>query len=248
VIGVLSPAPLDGAGAIELDEDGAHHLRVRRAEAGDAVRVTDGRGVLGVGRLTRLARRAATVEVERIERVPAPAPVRLLVPVADRERMLLLAEKAVELGLGAWEPVLWRRSLSVSPRGEGDAFRAKLVARMAAALLQSGGAWLPEVRPERPLAAVAADGEGAGAGILLDAQGPPLLAVAAVTAAPLRLAVGPEGGVEPDERDALLAAGFHPASLGARVLRFETAAIVGLGVAQAARAARAASAPTTPGE
>ena len=83
---------------------------VRRAVEGDDVRVTDGRGAVGFGRLTRLAKRSARLEVERIERVRPPAPLRLLVPVADRDRMLLAAEKAVELGIASWEPVVWRRS------------------------------------------------------------------------------------------------------------------------------------------
>ena len=238
VIGVFAPAPLAAPGVIELDEDGAHHLRVRRAAEGDAVRVTDGRGAVGVGRVARLGKRAASVVVERIARLAPPAPLRLLVPVADRDRMLLVAEKAVELGVARWEPVIWRRSLSVSPRGEGDTFRTKVVARMTAALLQSGGAWLPEVCVERPLAAVVAPDDGAS--VLLDAAGPPLLALGGLaTAASLRLLVGPEGGVEADERASVLAAGFRPASLGERVLRFETAAIVGLGVVQAARAVAA---------
>jgi 16S rRNA (uracil1498-N3)-methyltransferase len=34
----------------------------------------------------------------------------LLAPVADRDRMLWLAEKTVELGLTSWRPVVWRRS------------------------------------------------------------------------------------------------------------------------------------------
>jgi len=238
VIGVFAPAPLTAPGVVELDADGAHHLRVRRAVEGDEVRVTDGRGAVGFGRVARLAKRSASVEVERIERVEPPAPLRLLVPVADRDRMLLVAEKAVELGIASWEPVVWRRSLSVSPRGEGEAFRAKVVARMTAALLQSAGAWLPTVLAERPLAEVAAADDGAS--VLLDAAGPPLLALDGVaTAASLRLLVGPEGGVEPDERASVLTAGFRAASLGERVLRFETAAVVGLGVVQAARAAAA---------
>ena len=240
MIGVFAPAPLAGPGEVALDEEGAHHLRVRRVAEGDAVRVTDGRGAIGHGRVVHIAKRAATVEVSRVERAAPPPPIELLVPVADRERMLLLAEKAVEIGIAAWTPVLWRRSASVSPRGEGEAFRAKVTARMTSALLQSGGAWLPEVHGERPLAAVANTADGERDAVLLDADGPPLLRLDGVAAErSLRIAVGPEGGVEPAERDLLLGAGFRPASLGAPVLRFETAAIVALGVVHAARLARA---------
>ena len=240
MIGVFAPAPLAGPGEIELDEDGAHHLRVRRVAEGDAVRVTDGRGGFGEGRVARIAKRTASVVVERVERAAPPPPIELLVPVADRERMLLLAEKAVELGIAAWMPVLWRRSASVSPRGEGEAFRAKVTARMTSALLQSGGAWLPEVHAERALAAVAETSDPERDGVLLDADGPPLLRLDGVaTERALRLAVGPEGGVEPAEREVLVGAGFRLATLGATVLRFETAAIVALGVVHAARLARA---------
>jgi len=45
---------------------------------------------------------------------------------------------------------------------------------------------------------------------------------------PLVLVVGPEGGLDAQEIDALLAAGAHVGSLGPRVLRFETAAIAAL--------------------
>jgi len=48
------------------------------------------------------------------------------------------------------------------------------------------------------------------------------------------LAIGPEGGFEPSEIAALDAAGFVPVSLGANVLRFETAAIAGVAAVRAA--------------
>jgi 16S rRNA (uracil1498-N3)-methyltransferase len=47
------------------------------------------------------------------------------------------------------------------------------------------------------------------------------------------LLFGPAGGFEPAEADRLRAAGFHPASLGPRVLRAETAAVAAVAIAQA---------------
>ena len=66
--------------------------------------------------------------------------------------MLWLAEKCTELGATSWRPIEWRRSASVSPRGSGPAFQARLEGRMISALTQSGGAWLPEVCDAAPLA------------------------------------------------------------------------------------------------
>ena len=46
------------------------------------------------------------------------------------------------------------------------------------------------------------------------------------------IALGPEGGIEPDELEQLTAAGFDLASVGPTTLRFETAGVVALGVAR----------------
>lgn len=225
-------APAAGA-EVTLGEDVAHHVRVRRIEVGARVRLLDGAGTVGVGTIVRVARASVTVEVEEAAQVAPPPPVHLIVPVADRERMLWLAEKAVELGAASWRPVLWRRSRSVSPRGEGMTFQGKVRARMVSAMEQSGAAWLPTLYPDaRPEHAIAAT--PAGPRILLDPAGEPLLG--APLGAPLTLAVGPEGGLEPDERALLVDAGWLPASLAGNILRFETAGVAGLAVARAALA------------
>jgi 16S rRNA (uracil1498-N3)-methyltransferase len=183
--------------------------------------------------LIRLTKSQAAVEVERVETVAEPPAVHLLVPIADRDRMLWLAEKCVELGASTWRPVLWRRSRSVSPRGEGSAFQGKVRARMIAALEQSGGAWLPVIYPDALIdRALAAVPPAPGSRFLLDRAGDGI--VVAGANAPVTIAVGPEGGVEGAEREQFVAAGFLPVAVGANVLRFETAAMVGLAFARAA--------------
>ena len=54
-----------------------------------------------------------------------------------------------------------------------------------------------------------------------------------VAGGPSVLALGPEGGFEPEERDAFEDAGWRGASLGSNVLRFETAAIAALALTRA---------------
>ena len=236
----FSPEVLRAGSPAQLGEEAAHHMRVRRSEIGERVRLVDGAGHVAEGRLVRLARGAATVELDRLEEREPPPDVHLLVPVGDRDRMLWLAEKATEIGVATWRPVLWRRSRSVTPRGEGAGFQAKTRARMSAALAQCEGAWLPTLYPDAQLdGAIAA--APAGTRLLLDPDGGPLAAQRLTT--PVTIALGPEGGLEPEERERLVAAGFAPVSLAGNILRFETAAIVALGAVRALLAAHDAPAP-----
>ena len=258
-------APGDWGARVELPESAAHHAGVKRLAVGDAVRLSSGDGRRAGGTIAELAKRrlSVAVDIESLERMPARPHIELWAPVGDRERMLMLAEKAVELGASAWRPVVYHRSRSVSPRGEGEAFREKVRLRMTSALEQSGSAWLPAMHDELSLelalrawdevageahgaarggarggAHGAAHGaahdaahdaaHGAAHGVLLDLSGVPLLALRNSLTAPIAIALGPEGGLEPAERELFLAARWRTASLGANVLRFETAGIAAL--------------------
>ena len=222
--------PVAGTVSI-LGEEAAHHMRVRRLAPSERVRLADGAGTVAFGTLVRLSKSQAAIDVEETSFVESPPEVHLLVPIADRDRMLWLAEKCVELAATTWRPVLWRRSRSVSPRGEGLAFQSKVRARMIAALEQSGNAWLPTIYPDSPPdRAIAATPSGTR--LLLDRGGAALAGLRATS--PVSLAVGPEGGLDDTERNSLLTARFAPVSIAANILRFETAAIAGLALARVA--------------
>jgi 16S rRNA (uracil1498-N3)-methyltransferase len=216
----------DRAETIELGESAAHHARVKRLAAGDPASVTDGEGQFGTGRIESIGKSAMRITLREIRRIPAPPAIHLCVPVADRDRMLLVAEKATELQVASWIPVMYSRSRSVSPRGEGESFDRKVLARMIAALEQSDGAWLPVIHPVQTVDDIA-DRQG----ILLERGGPRLGAVPLVD--PLTVAVGPEGGFEPEELETLRDRGWSTASLGIVTLRFDTAAIGAAAVARA---------------
>ena len=111
-------APGAWSGVVELSESAAHHAGVKRLHLGDPVRLTSGDGRRALGTITELAKRRMTITLDAggVEHVPAPSHVELWAPVGDRDRMLLLAEKAVELGASAWRPIVFQRSRSVSPR------------------------------------------------------------------------------------------------------------------------------------
>ncbi|MDQ6871716.1 MAG: RsmE family RNA methyltransferase [Gemmatimonadota bacterium] len=218
---------------ITLSEEAAHHIRVARVGIGECIALRDGAGKAAVGTLVKVSKSLALVDISETSELPRPAPIHLIAPVADRERMLWLAEKVTELGLTSWRPVVWRRSKSVSPRGEGPTFQAKVRARMTSALIQSGGGWLPDVFPESTVErAVAA--APLGTRLLLSKDGEPIVGVPMRT--PITIALGPEGGMEQAERDTFIGAAFLPVKLGDGTLRFETAGIAAVAIAAASHA------------
>jgi 16S rRNA (uracil1498-N3)-methyltransferase len=231
VAAFFSPDPLASGALVTLGEEAAHHMRVRRLEVGDAVELRDGVGAFGRGRLVRLAKSHAVVELGAASTVERPPNVHLLAPVADRERTLWLAEKAMELGVASWRPVVWHRSKSVGPRGEGVGFHQKVRARMSSALIQCEAGWMPDILPDSTIErAMRALPEGTR--LVLDPDGSPIEAIPLDGAAVI--AVGPEGGLEPAELVELEGAGFRRLRLPGNILRFETAAVVGIALVRAA--------------
>jgi 16S rRNA (uracil1498-N3)-methyltransferase len=89
----VTDEPFHAPSTVTLGEDTAHHMRVRRLENGARVGLLDGAGTRGEGVITQLAKRHATVSVERAESVEPPAGIHLLLPVADRDRMLWLRRR-----------------------------------------------------------------------------------------------------------------------------------------------------------
>ena len=226
----FSEAPFAVGSEVSLSEGDARHVAVLRLGPGERVGLRNGAGCVATGVLVRIARKHVLVELDHVSDEPAPPPVHLMIPVADRDRMLWMAEKAAELNVASWRPVLWHRSRSVSPRGDGPTFRARVHARMISALLQSRSAWLPEIHPEAtPERAVAA--APMGLRLVLERQGAPIAATP--LCAPVSVAIGPEGGFEERELAMLGEAGFTAVSLGSSILRFETAAVAAVAVARA---------------
>lgn len=224
--------PLVVGGTVTLSDEAAHHIRVARVAVGDCIALRDGAGRAALGTLVKVSRSSALVDVSETSEIPRPALIHLLAPVADRERMLWLAEKVVELGVTSWRPVIWRRSKSVSPRGEGPTFQAKVLARMTSALIQSGGGWLPDMFPEATVER-AISAAPLGTRLLLTKDGEPIAGVPMHI--PITIALGPEGGMEPAERDLFIGAAFLPVKLGSSTLRFETAGMAAVAIAAASQ-------------
>jgi 16S rRNA (uracil1498-N3)-methyltransferase len=232
-----APGDWRGGERVELDAAAAHHASVKRIVAGDVVRLTNGAGRRAEGIIESVSKRSCVISLasEAIEEVDPLTHVELWAPVGDRDRMLMLAEKSVELGLSSWRPIVYARSRSVSPRGEGEGFHEKLRLRQISALEQSGGAWLPDAYAEVLLddALAATSSSAPSTRVVLDVDGESIGSIADELRGGVALALGPEGGLEEHERATFITHGWRPVSLGRNVLRFETAGIAALAILRA---------------
>ena len=232
--GVVTPGA--GVGRRErLDDAEQHHLRVRRALEGERVALRDGAGLVGIGRIA-IVGKAWEVEVENAERHARPAALTLAVGAGDRERFGWLVEKAVELGATRIVPLVTARAGAVATRVR-DNHVEKFRRQALEATKQCGAAWAVEVDEPASLAGFIERSEigrhGPDLRWLADAAGdapPTTLDDVAVT-----IVIGPEGGLEDQERAALLGADFRPLALAAHTLRFETAALAAAAAVTAAR-------------
>ena len=218
-----------GARARLLDGE-SHHLRVRRARDGEFVEVRDGAGLIASGRLIASAA-DWEVALDRAERRPAPPALVLGVGAGDRDRFAAVVEKAVELGVTSVVPLVTERTASVASRVRPS--HLERVRRQALeAVKQSGNPWACTVGDPVSLADFLGVPAG-GVRWLADAEGEP--PPASLRDEAVAVLVGPEGGFTAAERDACIAAGFGPVSLGPHILRFETAALAAAAAVQAAR-------------
>jgi 16S rRNA (uracil1498-N3)-methyltransferase len=230
VITVLVPPGAAGGRRERLDDAEQHHLRVRRARDGERVALRDGAGLVGVGRIA-IVGRAWEVEIEHAERRPRPAALTLALGAGDRERFGWVVEKAVELDVTRIVPLVTARTADVATRLR-ESHLDKLRRQALEATKQCGAAWAMDVEAPETLEAFAARKEP-GLRWLADAAGEP--PPASLDGSAVSVVVGPEGGLEDQERTALVGAGYRPLALSAQTLRFETAALAAASVVASAR-------------
>lgn len=212
-----------------------HMLKVLRTRAGDVVRLFDGCGREGLFRVAQTSRNKAELEAVKLDfHQPPAASVTVACGWNKSSRRGFLFEKAVELragGVAFWQSA---RSQGGMPDCPKDVWTEKCVQ----AAKQCGNPCLPELhtvaggvpgllefgeRFDRKFVAW----EGA------EREFP--LSPAHLEDGSSLVVIGPEGGFDDDEAEALMDGGFAPVTLGDSILRWETAALYCLGLGFFAR-------------
>jgi 16S rRNA (uracil1498-N3)-methyltransferase len=219
----------------------AHHARhVLRIRRGERVSVLDGAGREFLceaqdddGDKVRL-----TV-VETRTRARPTCPVTLIQALPKGKIIEAIIQKATELGVARIVPLISERV--VAQLGEGDAARkaAKLQLVAVEAIKQCGACWLPQVEAPLTPEQFLARKESFELALIASLQAgsrPARESLRAFEAQHGRkpqsacIWIGPEGDFTPAETEAIKAHGAMPITLGALVLRVETAAIYCLSI------------------
>lgn len=202
-----------------------HAVSVRRVRAGEVVDVVDGEGTRARGEVTTAAGEELAVHVAEVTREPAPA-VRLVLvqALAKGGRDEQAVETATEVGIDAVLPWQSERCVSVWAGKKAAKGRERWQAVALAATKQSRRARVPVVAPLASRQDLVRRVGAAALALVLHEEGTePLSAVELPDTGEVLLVVGPEGGVSPQELEALAAAGARTVRLGTTVLRTSTA-------------------------
>jgi 16S rRNA (uracil1498-N3)-methyltransferase len=222
-------AALSPGATIEASAGQAHYLgTVMRRAVGSPVRLFNGHDGEWSGQIASLSRGKAVLAVDSLLR-PQQDDLNLWLVFAllKRDTTDMVVQKATELGASALLPVFTERTNAARTNQD------RLAAIAVEAAEQSERLTVPIIHPARPLDAVLADWSADRTlfvALERDDLPPPK-----PTTTQAALLVGPEGGLGPRDRAALRHHDFvRPISLGPRILRAETAAIVGLALLQSA--------------
>ena len=212
----LAPGPL------RIDGPAAHYLvAVMRIAPGDPVKLFDDVTGEWLATAATVGKRDLIVDVSTRLREREPVPdLWLCAAPLKKGRVDWMAEKACELGVARLQPVVTRRTIVDKPNTE------RLRTQMIEAAEQCGRTALPEVSEPVKLAALLRDWPENRALFFADETGGvPALEAMRARPGPAAILIGPEGGFDTDEREAIRA---HPQAvgigLGPRILRAETAA------------------------
>ncbi len=219
--------PLSDLSEIRIDGAQAHYLiSVMRVKVGARLKLFDDIGGEWLAEVAVLAKRDLILtllgHLRPRETVPdlwlAAAPIR-------RARYDWVAEKACELGVARFIPVLTRRA--VVDKVKDDRLRAHMIE----AAEQCGRTALPELSPQVKLADWLATLSGRMLFFADEAGGAPFADAIEANPGPAAILIGPEGGFDDTERAAIKSTpGAVPVSLGPRILRADTAAVAAVAI------------------
>jgi len=221
-------------GRVEFPVEISHQVtRVLRLRAHERVVVLDNSGMEYEVELVGVEARGVTGNVVQARPAGGEAhtKVALYLALTQREKFEWILQKATEIGVAAFVPLITRRCLVQSTHeSDNKVERWQRIIREAAE--QSARGLCPLLMPVQRIEQIQPLASGQQGFVLWEEAREPGLkkALQAVPTRQIALLIGPEGGLTDEEVAHAGHSGFQAVSLGKRILRMETAAIVAAAV------------------
>ena len=213
--------------------EGRHAVSAVRMGVGESIVLVDGLGRRVAGIVIDTAGRdCLTVEVTSVGIEPPPAPRIIVVQALPKgDRGELSVELLTEIGVDVIVPWAARNCVTQWKGDRVERGHRRWRDAAQAAGKQSRRARFPEVAPLHRTEQVVELLKGADLGIVLhETAEDPISRITPPGGGDVVLVVGPEGGLDDDERAGFAAAGAHTALLGPTVLRTSTAGVAAAAV------------------
>ena len=221
------------------EEDLNHAYRVLRLKAGDQVALADGLGRAMIGCLTLATAQKMLVKLnDSLPAAESPLKIILCQSLLKGDKMDLVVRQAVELGVHRIIPLITKRSIPQREVKQDQKRATRWQSKVRSAAAQCRRAFLPEVEEVRDLKSVLPLIGASKALVPWEDENSVPLSDQLMQPCPqdraVYLFVGPEGGFDPLEIEALRGSGAITIHLGPRILRSETAAAAVVTMVQAA--------------
>lgn len=209
---------------VRLEGAEAHHLmNVLRIDIGHRVTLFDGEGFEAAAEVIDIKNGAVDLKILELCSVNTELPFELILAsaVPKGDRFAWLIEKATELGVRRFIPLITSRSVVDPGTGKLDKMRRTIVE----ASKQCRRTRLMELSAPLAWPDFVAGEISTTSAWVAHPSGPPLEFSGEIPSNPIVMAVGPEGGFTDAELELAVHKGARLISLGPRVLRIETAAL-----------------------
>jgi 16S rRNA (uracil1498-N3)-methyltransferase len=225
----------EGGNSAFLEGSDVHHIaHVLRRQSGDIIDATDGQGSILKAKIVKIEE--GKIKLEIVERIPAAerkTVLRLFQAVPRGGIFEDIISKVTELGVDDIIPVITERTVKKYDEERGLLKMARWEKIVLETMKQTGRLSAPSIHPPIPIKQIAdmlrPDAlkifpweleESVSLKELLDKN---------VGKINVELIIGPEGGFSSGEAEFLKGCGFQAVTLGKRILKVETAAVVTVG-------------------
>lgn len=231
----VAPPGAWGESTVVLPHGESHHaVKVLRVQPPDVVTVTDGEGGVARCAAARVEEGLLMLEILERETVRRPRPELVVFQGAAKgQKADEVVEKLAELGVAETHVYESKRSVARWDDSKVSRLNERWAAVTRSAAKQSRNPFVMEARAGLSWSDLVqrVDAEPAAV-VLWEEASLPLRTALPEALDRIAVVVGPEGGLEPAEAEALADAGGQLVSLGPRILRTENAALVAVAALQ----------------